>query len=114
MVTTGTDGNDGTDPVDADPKDVDAHRVNPCDPEGYTTIPKIGWIVWVYYQDSPDDNRQLPELTIRGSGFTITVNGKNYVHGTFMKIEDITPDTSVAYTRGDNGDAMSVLCYNSR
>ena len=61
--------------------------------------------MWVYYQNK-DDNRQLQQLTIRGSGFTITVNGKDHDHESFTNIPTITPDTSVVYTRGEDGDAI--------
>ena len=61
-------------PVDADAKDVDAHRVNPVDEQGELTIKRIGWLVWIYYQDG----RPLKDtgLDTWNSGFTVKYSDK--------------------------------------
>ena len=59
-------------------------------------IPRIGWIVWVYYKDGRPANAGLDLET---SGFDITVtdkNGKNITNRV----------TNSAQTSGDDGDAL--------
>ena len=96
----GTDDNGGTDPVDADAKDVDAHRVKPDD-----LTKRIGWIVWVYYKNGiPAKAAANPNF--ENSGFVITVQDKNG--------KDITDRvTNSAQTGGDDGDALQFFVDTS-
>ena len=73
------------------------HRVKP-NPGVYTTTPKIGWIVWVFY-DGPKP-AHITRSSIEGSGFTITVwdkNGRNIT-------DRIT--NQCARSSGDRGDSL--------
>ena len=79
----------------ATPKSVDTHRVFPVSERKMDgTFPmdsRVGWIVWIYYQEPAPANRGL---TLGTSGFTVKV----YVDGTHQA--NINDSTSIVQTAG--------------
>ena len=78
---------------------------------------RVGWLVWIYYQDPiPSDHRGL---TLGTSGFTVKVyvaeDGRSYQPHQGMNDDTITDDTHIAQTKGgpENNPNYSIQFFVS-